>query len=180
MNLYSADPHFNRHNILLSTRRPFKTIDQMNDRILEGYQERVRETDDLFLIGDLVHKTSTPEDARYWFERIPGRKHLIIGNHDKSAVTDLTWFSTQHYLELEDSGQMLVLFHYPMLTWNQSQAGSLHLFGHVHSNWPGSRRAVNVGVDFWDFSPCTLSEIRERAEGLEAPPHWDVVERHDR
>lgn len=176
MNFYSADPHFDRGNMLSVTKRPFPTVELMNRKILEGYQRRVKDTDDLFLLGDLVHKTSPAEDARRWFDQIPGRKHLIIGNHDKSAVTDLPWHSVQHYLEIEDNGRLLVLFHYPMITWNHARAGSLHLFGHVHQNWAGSRLAVNVGVDFWDFAPCTLPEIEARAATLPPPPHWDVVE----
>lgn len=176
---FTADPHFDRKTIFDTTKRPFKNLTEMNACIIANYQSRIQAEDTLYFLGDLAHKTSSPAEARFWFDQIPGHKHLIKGNHDKDAVCDLPWDSVQDYLEVKIEGTDLVLFHYPILTWNQARAGTMSLFGHVHANWAGSNRSVNVGVDFWDFGACTLGEIKKRAETLPPPPHWDVVEPND-
>ena len=52
----------------------------------------------------------------------------------------------------------------------------MHLFGHVHNQWMGSRNAVNVGVDVWGYVPVTLKEIERRAKTLPPNAHWADVE----
>lgn len=176
MILFSADPHFGRENILRTCARPFVTVQEMNARILCEYQRRIRPEDDFYLLGDLAHKTSTCDEAAFWFDQIPGRKHLIRGNHDLEAVTSLPWESVRTYHEMSVGGVNLVLHHYPMITWNQAASGSVHLFGHVHTNWPGSCRSVNVGVDACDYAPVSVEEIMRKAATLPPPPFWDVIE----
>ena len=176
MIFFSADPHFSRDNILDSARRPFADVAEMDAALLAGYRRRLTDADTLYLLGDLAHKTTEAETARAYFDQIPGRKVLIRGNHDGPAVCGLPWDAVHDYLELTIGGTMLVLSHYPMLTWNGARTGALHLFGHVHSNWPGSNRSVNVGVDHWGWAPATLDEILTRAATLPPPPFWDAVE----
>lgn len=49
--------------------------------------------------------------------------------------------------------------------------------GHVHGRWRGSRNAVNVGVDVWDFRPVRIADIQRRARKLPVNRHWADVER---
>lgn len=113
------------------------------------------------------------------FDRLPGRKHLVCGNHDDEWVKrQLPWSSVQDIIEIAADGRRLVLCHYPMVTWNGARDGAIHLFGHVHTNWRGAGGQVNVGVDVWDFRPVTVAEaelrsmllppskLHARAEGL--------------
>lgn len=173
---FSADTHFDRETKFVTEQRNFACVEDMNAKMVAGFQRRLTDEDDLYFLGDLSHKTHDQVRAKRWFDEIPGRKHLISGNHDTEAVKGLPWASVQDYLEITLGGRLIVMFHYPMITWNQARAGSLHLFGHVHGNWPGSNKAVNVGVDFWDFAPCTLPEIEARALTLAEPPFWETIE----
>jgi calcineurin-like phosphoesterase family protein len=63
-----------------------------------------------------------------------------------------------------------------MITWNHARRQALHMFGHVHNNWAGSRNAVNVGVDQWDFTPVRFEDIARRAKKLPQNKHWIDVE----
>ena len=69
-----------------------------------------------------------------------------------------------------------VLSHYPMITWHRARKGALHLFGHVHGRWQGSRGAVNVGVDVWGYRPVTLAEAERRSRTMPPNAHWADVE----
>jgi len=65
-----------------------------------------------------------------------------------------------------------------MITWNHARRQALHFFGHVHNSWQGSRNAVNVGVDQWDFEPVTFDQAVRRAKKLPHNKHWTDVESH--
>lgn len=98
---------------------------------------------------------------------IPGRKYLVRGNHDKSWMTKLAgWTSVHDLVELVIEETRLTLCHYPMTTFPGARHGALQLFGHVHSNWQGSRNSVNVGIDVWEFRSVSLAEIKHRAAAL--------------
>jgi calcineurin-like phosphoesterase family protein len=112
------------------------------------------------------------------FSRLPGaEKHLVVGNHDSEATQALPWTSVTHLTEVADgTGAPSVLCHYPMITWHKARKGSLHLFGHVHHQWMGSRNSVNVGVDVWGYLPVTIRDIQQRAKTLPVNKHWADVE----
>ena len=100
-----------------------------------------------------------------------------MGNHDGPATIALPWDTITPMAEHQDGpGRPHVLCHYPLLTWPGARRGALHLFGHVHDNWPGCRGAVNVGVDQWDFRPVTITQIAARAAALPPSPLWPDVE----
>lgn len=178
MNFYTADPHFFQENILKLCNRPFQTVDEMNREILHNYQSTVGPGDDLWILGDVavVHVDAAPELSAM-LASIPGRKHLVTGNHDKAWIRSLdVWKSVHDLIEIVDGGTRVTLCHYPMLTFPGARHGALQLFGHVHGNWRGSRNAINVGVDCWGFQPATLKQVMERAETLPFNPLWTTVE----
>jgi calcineurin-like phosphoesterase family protein len=93
--------------------------------------------------------------------RLNGTKHLIIGNNDPPAtIAAGGWASTQHYRELTIDGTMLILCHYPFLTWNQMGKKSVNLHGHSHGRLKGAMRQHDVGVDAQGYRPVTLEQLR--------------------
>lgn len=178
MHFYTADPHFFHQNILKYCARPFRSVEEMNRIILNNYRSTVGPDDDLWILGDVavVHFDQASHLTSMLHE-IPGRKHPICGNHDKPWVQGLDiWTSVHDLVEITDQGTRVSLCHYPMLTWPGARRGAIQLFGHVHSNWRGSRNSVNAGVDVWNYRPVTLPEILKRAWTLPVNPLWSKVE----
>jgi calcineurin-like phosphoesterase family protein len=64
-------------------------------------------------------------------------------------------------MELTDNDRFLVLFHYPMLSWNRQYHGSYHLFGHVHNNSfkHPHPNAFNVSVEVINYTPITFDDL---------------------
>ena len=104
------------------------------------------------------------------FDAIPGRKHLVRGNHDHKDTIKLPWSSVQDLVEIKDQEQDLIVCHYPLLTWNKARYGAFHLFGHVHGEFTGYRSALNVGLDCCDFRPLGLPEIKNRITQFDTQP----------
>lgn len=165
---YTADLHFNHANIIRHCNRPFASTEEMDREIVRQLQ-CVEADDDLWILGDLAFARNAK--SRHYvaelFHAIPGRKHLVRGNHDHKSTLDLPWASVQDLVEIRDQEQALILCHYPLITWNKARYGSLHLFGHVHGEFAGYRSALNVGVDCCDFKPVNLSEIHSKISQFE-------------
>jgi calcineurin-like phosphoesterase family protein len=178
-NWYISDPHFGHDRIVDLCSRPFASIHEMDETLIRNIASVVLPRDDLWILGDFGFGETAGQTGylEAVFERLPGRKHLIIGNHDGRRVRSLPWETCQMIAEVKDGGLRLTLCHYPMITWHKARHGAMQLFGHVHNRWLGSRNSVNVGVDVWGYRPVQLEEITERAKTLPPNKHWPDVER---
>lgn len=177
MHWYSADLHLNHEAIIRFCGRPFRDVAEMDSRICDTICNRVNRDDDLWIIGDFAFaSTEARSKIEARFQALPGRKHLVVGNHDRKWSRALPWGSVQDIATVRDGDTTFVLCHYPMITWGGARRGAVQLFGHVHNNWKGSANSVNVGVDVWDFAPVQQRDILLRAHGLPVNKHWHQVE----
>jgi len=166
---FTADCHFNHTAILRMCQRPFATIEEHDQALVDNWNAVVGPGDQIFVIGDFAHKAD-PEKVRKIFHKLRGAKHLILGNHDGEFVrTQLPWSTVSERMKITVDAQKIVLDHYPMRSWQGAHAGAIQLYGHVHNRldvWPNS---CDVGVDAWGYKPVTLPEIRARLDA--AIPH---------
>lgn len=163
---FTADHHFGHRGIITMCGRPFDNVDEMDEALISRWNERVRKGDTVYHLGDFTMGASAERGVEI-FARLNGRKHLIVGNHDKLKVRSLPWASPpQARVLLRHPAEKLplVLDHYAMRTWPGAHRGAIHLYGHSHGGLAGHGRSLDVGVDCWDFRPVTLDEIRPTLE----------------
>lgn len=170
MNFYTADLHLGHANIIRLNERPFSSVEEMDKTIIDNINYLVKSTDDLYILGDFTYKGGDPVE---YLKKINGRKHLIVGNHDKRTISNpearKLFEDIKHYAEIEDNGRRIILFHYPIAEWDGYFRDSYHLFGHVHNNFDNPwhdymsnlKNCFNVGVDVTNFHPVTLDELLE-------------------
>ena len=84
---FTADTHFGHRNIVTSCSRPFRDVDEMNDRLVERWNVTVRPTDTVYHLGDFGF--GGIDDLHRIFKRLHGNKHLIAGNHDGPSTKNL-------------------------------------------------------------------------------------------
>lgn len=167
---YISDLHFGHQRVIEMDGRPFETIEQMDETIMERWNERVTEEDDVYIVGDFAYHNAYT--ASWYLRRLRGRKHLIIGNHDYNTVQDekaLECFaSVEKMLRITDNGRTVCLCHYPIAEWNGKRHGGYHVYGHLHVRRDEvyafmSRfdRALNAGCMLSGYRPATLEELME-------------------
>lgn len=166
---YTADPHFGHANILSYCDRPFSSIEEMDAALLAMFRRMVAPEDRLIILGDFMFRMDFERGKRL-FDAIPGHKILVVGNHDRNPTRRLGWAEVHDTLMITDAGARLYLFHYPCITWPGIRHGVLHLFGHVHQNFEGTRGAVNVGLDVWNMQVVDIEGIRARSRRLPVNP----------
>ena len=167
MTYFTSDQHFGHFNIIRLSRRPFKTIEEMDETMVERWNAKVKDDDTVYVLGDLFFRAATVEPI---LERLKGRKHLMLGNHDGSwtdRVNLADYFeSVQTLKEVTVDGRLITMCHYPMLSYPQARRGYM-IYGHIHNNtgddyWPlimRRPRMLNAGVDVNNFEPVAFDEL---------------------
>lgn len=167
---FSADLHLSHSKIIKFCDRPFSSVEEMDQHLIEEWNRCVSSTDTIYFLGDFAF--AGQKRVAELLNSLNGLKHIIWGNHDKTLKKLLREQklveSQQDYLEIKVDRQPIVLFHYPLRTWNKAYHGSWHLYGHCHGKAPPLGKSVDVGVDAkeltCEYRPVNLDEIREFME----------------
>ena len=75
---FIADTHFNHNKIIEYENRPFKNVEEMNEKLIENWNSVVGRIDKVFVLGDFGFYNS-----KEILDRLKGFKILIMGNHDR-------------------------------------------------------------------------------------------------
>ena len=154
---FTADLHVNHAKILQYCNRPFSSVEEMNETLINNWNDRVQPEDTVYHLGDFGW--GSVDKLLPIFNRLNGkRKILIKGNHDKEGVK-LPWTSIHDMLEVRIDNKIYQLSHYPMRSWNKSFHGARHLFGHCHGTLSPHGLSCDVGVDCWKFSPVSTQQL---------------------
>lgn len=79
-----SDTHFGHQNIIKFAQRP----ESHEVIMLSNWIDRIGETDDVLHLGDVfLGKQGSPLRWAKVIARLPGRKYLILGNHDKAKTS---------------------------------------------------------------------------------------------
>ena len=165
----TADCHFGHTNIINHCNRPFSSVEEMDAVLIQNWNETVKKNDEIYILGDFTMRTS--EVAHDYLTKLNGRKYFIRGNHDRFLEnfepyeSDFEWVKDYHRLIY--NGQRIIMFHYPILEWDQIHRGAYHCYGHVHNNKVSAERlavldgsrAINVGVDVNNYRPVSIKDI---------------------
>ena len=167
---YTCDQHFDHFNILKYCNRPWSTVEEMNDNLIDNWNKKVSKNDLVYIVGDFTLSHSQ-ERIKELLKQLNGQKYLIMGNHDRKNPQG--FHEVSYYKEVRDSykGQVckVILFHYAIEFWQGAFAKDLrgdnakiptvHLHGHSHGLATIKPNRYDVGVDQWNFEPVTLAEI---------------------
>ena len=144
MRYYIADCHF-YHPALIDEMdgRDFTDVEEMNAYMLERWNQKVRNRDDVVILGDI--SWGSAEQTNELLKKLNGNLYLIQGNHDRFFknkdydVSRFVWIKS--YAELNDRKRKVVLCHYPIMCYNHqyrmdaSGNGKAYmLYGHVHDS----------------------------------------------
>lgn len=168
---FTSDQHFRHNNVIEFCKRPFGSIEDMTESLIENWNDRVTKSDLVYCLGDFAltwkKKDCQPEIDRL-LARLNGNKQLIVGNHDREAVTKAKgWSWVGDYKRIVVEGQAIVLFHYPIRSWHGIHRGSWHLHGHCHGTLleDGGGCIMDVGVDCNGYAPVSFEDVARHMQG---------------
>lgn len=147
---FTADHHFGHANIIKYCNRPFDTVEEMDEVLIQRWNEVVRGQDVVIYAGDFTLRNSYAQEL---IDRLKGNKIFLKGNHDK-------WIKQKRYIyhkKIKD--HHVAVAHYPMESWQNSCHGSWHLHGHCHGTMRVIPNRLDVGVDCHNFYPVAFSQL---------------------
>lgn len=170
MNLYIGDPHFGHRAVINFDHRPFLDVDEMDNIMIELWNDRVSKNDQVYILGDFAFHNEKPYS--WYLRQLKGQKHLIVGSHDKKLLKDaaaMSYFvSVDKSLELTDSQKHIVLSHTPYAEWEGFYQGAYHFYAHIHNKTDGAYQylkqfdtALNTTACINNYTPCSFRELVE-------------------
>jgi len=183
MIFFTSDLHFGHRNIIRLCNRPFSSIEEMDNLLIQSWNHKVNRNDTVYILGDLMFRNEKPPEE--YLRQLKGKKHLLVGNHDRQWIKacDLSQFfeSVEKLDFVSDGKRQMTLCHYPMMSWPHIQRCYM-VFGHIHNNtdadyWPliaNSDLMLNAGVDINGFAPVTFEEMEANNKQFKIASKQDI------
>ncbi len=156
---FTSDYHLGHANIIKYSNRPYSSVEEMNEAIIENHNRCIKKNDDVYFLGDFCFG-----DANRFLYRLNGNIYFIRGSHDRSLDMAGINMPLLEYINVQVPGnrnQLIALCHTCMRIWDKSHYGSWHLFGHSHGHLDTCNLSFDVGIDspITNRRPMELSEI---------------------
>lgn len=159
---FIGDTHFSHRMIIPYCNRPFLTVSDMNEAMIDNWNKVVRKEDKVIMNGDfaLCGKDMVIEIG----QQLNGRKTLILGNHDGASLKtyyDAGFEMVSKYPILMD--EFFIVSHMPQYVPENSLY--VNVFAHVHDNlaFKGvSARGFCTSVERIDYTPIEFKDIKAR------------------
>jgi len=161
-----SDHHIGHRNILnfCPSSRPFETVEEMDNAIIERHNSLVKPEDEMYFLGDFSF--SSVDRTCEVLAQMNGNKTYLFGNHCrvmKDHKISKYFKQMQKYMEIKVDNKDIILFHFPILEWNKCHRGSYHFFGHLHSNLVRGR-SMDIGLDSNNCYPHNVRELLIKLE----------------
>jgi len=176
---FTSDLHFCHNNIINYCNRPFNSIEEMNETLINNWNNVVGKDDDVFDLGDFCWGGSN-----FWhgiLPRLNGNHYLILGNHDRQNFRpgySQYFKNVSMQMVIKVGNQTIYLNHLPFLTWDGCANRNniiWQLHGHVHlSKFKNEGydfekmqqyslpTQYDVGVDLNNFTPLKFTDIANK------------------
>ena len=166
---FIADTHFGDRDIMRYEKRPFQTLEEMDRKIIEWWQEMVSDEDKIFVVGDFSEYPFTK--TKEILSQLTGHKFLVMGNHDKKHTPQ--WWRDAGFEEVSLYpiliNEFIVLTHEPPQYFNDATP-FFYVYGHVHGTnmyKDITRQSACVCVERTGYAPLSLESINLKLENQE-------------
>ena len=154
---FTSDTHFSSERTLRFSRRPFADVEEMNNTIVQNWNQIVRPEDEVYHIGDFGDLS--------FVNKLNGKIHLILGNYEQENTKNTPLYldelknifadvSKNKVINLKD-GSSLYMAHKP----SECRKDMFCAFGHIHGLKKVNYFGLNVGVDANHFKPLSEDDI---------------------
>lgn len=156
---FTSDEHYGHANIIKFCNRPFESLEDMKEQLIQRHNSTVKEGDVTYHLGDMFWRRVSIPEANEIMDRLNGKHYLILGNHDEVAKRIAGRFEWVKDCALIHTNTRVWLSHYAHRSWPDSHRGSYHLFGHTHNALSDYGYSTDAGVDACGYFPKSYEEI---------------------
>lgn len=167
---FTSDTHLNHANFINFTledgspARPFKTVEEMNETLIQNWNSVVTEQDHIWHLGDVIMGPTSEFPSI--LSRLNGKKRMLLGNHDRLKGTELIRFFQKVELWRIFKEHNFICTHVPIHP-STFRKVEFNVHGHIHHNvvqsaWGPDHAYINVCVEHTNYAPIHLDEVKAR------------------
>lgn len=160
---FISDTHFNHENMITkfkledgSPSRPFESVQQMNEIMIQNWNARIKPQDHVWHLGDVV--MGLREESNKILSRLNGKKRMLLGNHDQIKGNDLIKYFEKVELWRIFKDENFICTHVP-LHRDTFRKVSFNVHGHTHHNSIDDPAYINICVEKTNYAPVHMDEI---------------------
>lgn len=182
---FISDTHFNHANFLNFLNehgeqiRKFSSVEEMNEVMIENWNEVVKDDDKIYHLGDVSMANVTA--FHNVMRRLKGKKTLIMGNHDDYKMSAYM----EHFRDIcswknfHDGPLKFIATHAPLHSESFfPHRAFVNVHGHIHEKLVYSnacrtivdKRYINVCVEHHNYTPIHIDEIFKRVRKIHEDP----------
>lgn len=154
-----SDTHFGHSNFLNFENtdgtkiRPFASVEEMDQLMLDNWNRVVTDSDIVYHLGDVYF------NGRHGIlNALKGKKRLLLGNHDNGKDQNLHSIFQKIELWRLFKEWNCLLTHVPI-----HESGLLkveyNVHGHIHQNESPTQKHINVSVEKINYTPIPLEVL---------------------
>lgn len=132
---YISDLHLGHKNVIRFDNRPFDSVEEMNETLVNNWNSVVTNADHVYHLGDFCW--GKKDEWIEFLKRLNGNIHIIRGNHClKQFGSDVKKYLAEvaDYKEITDEGRHVILCHYPIPFYKADYNPNVYmLYGHAHT-----------------------------------------------
>ena len=166
---FTSDTHFNHANIIKYCNRPFASVEEMNEKLIENWNSVVRKDDLTWCLGDFCLGPDQKKHIPELVSKLNGRINLVLGNHDHNSVK---FYYDAGFNRVYDRkviiNDFVILTHAPLMFLNDNTS-FFQVFGHVHDSelYPTfAKTGCCVCVERHDYKPISWKKIQAEYDKL--------------
>lgn len=168
---FTSDTHFSQKRTLELTRRPFNTLHEMDETIINNFNKEANNENDLIIhLGDFGNFDKCKE--------LKAKVILILGNYEERDMNTLKLSFDEYKSYLKDKYGFYDVYEKSMnikidgdkskfnchLTHKpddcKKEEGEFNLFGHIHRAQMIKKYGLNVGCDVHFYQLVTEDVVR--------------------
>lgn len=185
---FTSDTHFGHERIISLCNRPFDSVEEMNEVMIDNWNSVVGPKDIVYHMGDVA--LGRIAESLPLVGKLNGDIALVPGNHDRifsgEKERQRLRFDAEYRkvfatilpesLVVDVAGFDVAMSHFPYSGDSHGEdrhadkrprdEGLPLIHGHVHDKWKTNGRMLNVGVDVHDFRPVSRDYVVDWLEGL--------------
>ena len=160
-----SDTHFGHENIIRYCNRPFASVEEMNEVMIENWNKTVRPQDIVYHLGDVYFG----ERGRDCLRHLMGRKRLLLGNHDngKDRVLHAVFQKIGMWRMFPEYD--CVLTHVPVHIGEHAEERQekwhWNIHGHIHDQQAPTKFHINVSVEQIAYTPVDIEHLAHIMRG---------------
>lgn len=158
----TGNQQFGRKGAIRAYKRPFDSVDDMNQHLIEAWNSTVADGDIVFVMGNLVWD---PETAEIVLKQLNGTIIALEGEYDKS-IQDVEANPELNINYLPETFKtapeiMMCMSYWPMLEWPGKKKGWTSIIGYPDKKYKTSHleNRLNAACDFWNFKPVDAKKV---------------------